>query len=356
MSRYRWPLVALLLVLAMIVAFLTEGSESSGPSVLSPSASGWLGARAYLEARGRATTIWDEPSSAAPGGVFVTAFPWESSLAEPEEEIRGRVARGGDLLLAYSGRKSQYAETRMFGLFGIHFLDARGEPPLDPRAWYRFRTQLWHLRPDASLPSGTGDVVLGAPRRVPQAPAGASPFFRAPDGSPAIFLYRFGRGRVLVLPADALSNARLSEAGNADLLESLGRLFPGRIVFDEYHHGLTSPEKAAAGSAFPLDLLIAQLSLLYALGVLALSRRLGRPWRETPVSSGSTASFLMGLAARHRALGHFPEAARLLVSRVARLDPSFPATADPRAAEFADEKTLLSLAAALSRRGKEIVI
>ena len=360
MKRSHWVIALAVLAGATLAAVLLARSRAAGSSALSPSPSGWLAARRYLSARGRETVISDRSLDAAAPGAIVTVFPWEDPLEASEAQIRSRVSRGADLLIGYSGRRIGQAEEDLLGAFGISVRDVRGDLPLEPLAWYRYRTEVWRLRPAAPPSSAEGSggprqpVICLAPRRIPVAPAAAQTLYTGPDGVAAIFLLRVGRGRVLVLPADALSNARLASAGNADLLESAGRMLSGRIVFDEFHHGLRPPGPAPQGASLPFDLWLAQLLLVYALAVLALSRRLGRPWREEPVRAGTTASFLLGLATRHRALGHGAAAARLLLSRVARLDPSIPVTAEmARAAETADEQTLVALAAGVSRGAKK---
>jgi hypothetical protein len=354
MKRSAWVLVVVVLGGATLAVVWLGRERAAGASALSPSSSGWLAARRYLQARRKETVLSDAPFPAAPAGAIVTAFPWQGALESAEAQIRTRVWRGGDLVIGYSGNRVGQTESDVFELFGMTMRDVRGELPLGPLAWFRYRTDVWRLRPSSAgeRPGKAAEEILClAPRRIPTAPAGARSLFTAPDGAAAIFLLPYGRGRILVLPADALSNARLEAAGNADLLESAGRLLPGRIVFDEYHHGLRAPGPAPAGASVPFDLWIAQLLLAYALAVLALARRLGRPWREDPARAGTTAAFLLGLASRHKALGHYTAAARLLVSRVARLDPAIripPQIAG--AAEEVDERTLLEVAAALSRR------
>ena len=341
--------------LATVVFWLLAGKpEASGPSTLSRSGSGWLAARRYLEERGHEILMQDEPFSFARSGPLVTAFPWEGSLgAEEETAIRAHLSRGEDLVVGYSGEQKQHSEVRLWRLLGMGLEHVRGDLPLEPMAWYRYRTEEWRLRPDDSLPADTRPVLIGATRWIPRAPAGARVLFRTPKGDAAVFILRFGGGRVFVLPSDAFSNARLSAAGNADVLESWARQLEGRIVFDEYHHGLSAPAAAQTGSGLAFDFLIGQLLLVYALGVTALSRRLGQPWRETPVRSGSTASFLMALAVRHRRLGHFRDAAKLLLVRLERLDPSWVPSAELlSAAGGADEKAFVEIAAAVSRRGR----
>jgi hypothetical protein len=355
MKRSAWALMVIVLGGATLLVVWLGKEQAAGASTLSPSSGGWLAARRYLQARGRETVLSDGPFPATSAGAIVTAFPWQGALESTEAQVRARVSKGGDLVIGYSGNRIGQTEADFFELFGMTMRDVRGELPLGPLAWFRYRTEVWHLRPSSQgeRAGKVDEVFCLAPRRIPVAPAGARSLFTAPDGVAAIFLLPYGRGRILVLPADALSNARLEAAGNADLLESTGRLLAGRIVFDEYHHGLRAPGRTTAGASVPFDLWIAQILLAYALAVLALARRLGRPWREEPARAGTTAAFLLGLAARHKALGHYAAAARLLVSRVGRLDPAIRVSPQvASAAETADEKTLREVAATLSRRDR----
>ena len=69
----------------------------------------------------------------------------------------------------------------------------------------------------------------------------------------------------MVFPAEALANARLSERGNADLLEALTLECPGPWQFDEFHHGLVAPEAATPHPPRVLDLALLHLAVAYAL-------------------------------------------------------------------------------------------
>jgi hypothetical protein len=166
-------------------------------------------------------------------------------------------------------------------------------------------------------------------------------------GRPYAFVFRRGRGRVAVVPADLLANARLSEPGNADVLEVLRQELGDEWTFDERHHGLRAAE---GGPVSPgprmLGLYVAQVAFVYGLCALAVARRLGPAWREPPSSSGSSAAFLVGLGALHDRLGHHAEAGRLLVARARELDPR---TAVP-AEDVTDGKGLVGLARRIGLR------
>jgi hypothetical protein len=162
--------------------------------------------------------------------------------------------------------------------------------------------------------------------------------FRDGEGRPAVFSYTRWAGRVVVLPASALSNARLTEEGNGDLLESLVTAFGSEWAFDEFHHGLVSPADVATGTAATraLDVVLLQLAFVYALAVLAVSHRFGPAWSEPVVVAGSAASFLRGVGALHHRLGHHRDAARLLVERARQMHPRVALEDAPAAGDRAD--------------------
>jgi hypothetical protein len=176
--------------------------------------------------------------------------------------------------------------------------------------------------------------------------------YRAVRDAPAIFVFPRGRGRVVAVPAEALSNGRIANPGNAALLESLLDSFGPALAFDEYAHGLAAPDAAASpGSAPSLDLLVAQLVLLYALCAWALARAFGPAWREPPVLASSTTGFLLGLGAFHRELGHSAEATGRLIESAEAWDPRVKIGGEARRAALgADESTFLGIAQWIGRR------
>jgi hypothetical protein len=160
------------------------------------------------------------------------------------------------------------------------------------------------------------------------APEDAAVLAREPDGRPAAFVFTRHRGRVAVLPAGLVANAALAQPGAADLLETLRAGLPGRWTFVEHPHGLAAPGSATAtASRRVFDLWLAHLAVVYALGVLALARPFGPVWSDPPPRTGSAAAFLRGLGGLHRALGHEPRAAELLLARSRELDPRLAARA-----------------------------
>jgi Domain of unknown function (DUF4350) len=345
MSTRRALVAAVLVALALFLAAglaprATEGGADG--SSLSHGSRGWLVARLYLEARGTSARLQDVEMSASPArGVLVTTFPWQRFAGSEElQALDNFVARGGTLLLGYSGDHAPSDETRVFRQLGLTWHEPRGKPPLHPLRWRRFTSETWSL---AGAAEGTRPVVVRAPNRLPDAPAGGSIWYRSATGKPAVFAFDRGRGRVVVLPAEALSNAGLGQPGNADLLERLRGELGRQWSFDEFHHGLVAPASTGSGPQWVLDLYLFHLLFLYLLAAWALVRRFGTPWSEAATLSSSARGFLISLGALHDRLGHHPEAAARLVERAREFDPRL---------RFSSEETPLDRHAflALARR------
>ena len=340
------------LLLAVIVAALAARRPSAGPSALSASSQGWSTLRRYAEIRGSKVELLDRPVSRGREGGVLIAFPEKGFRTDEElEALRSWVGRGNRLVLAFSGEPRVREESRVFHAFGMSGKSVRGELPVNPVAWYRFQSEVWRL--DAQPAAGgsareVAEIHVHAPRRIPVPGKDARILYRAQGGDPMVFTSPYLRGTVLVLPADALSNGRISAEGNADLAEWVREWMGPTLLFEEHFHGLSSPDLETGSASFPFDLLAGQLLLLYALAVLALSRRFGPAWRETPVRTGSTATFLLGLATRHRRFGHYREAGELLLERARSYDPALAVPEESLAlAEQGSEESLLAL-------GKEI--
>ena len=274
---------AALIAAGVLSAFLLKGAGAAGASALAASADGWLAARTYCERRGSAVTLLDRPLDQAPEGGLVLALPFGGAPTAPERDaLRRRLAAGATVVFAYSSRPSPIDEYIAEAL-GLELEPAAGESSsISPWGWYRHAAGEWRLKPEAEFGSEAGQVVVRAASEIPKPPKGAEILYRGgPAGAPAVFSYSRGRGRVLVLPADALSNGRLANRGNANLLESVRVALGPRIVFDEYHHGLVAAAAMPEGSSAPsLDLLLVELVLLYLLGVWALADASARPGRS----------------------------------------------------------------------------
>jgi hypothetical protein len=361
----RWLAVtAAFLLAAAVVAALVGSSAGSRGSTISRGPGGWLAARRYLEARGARVTLIAEPldrflqgrherleallpgagRKAAGAGVLVLAFPWQTlPTVDLDAALDLHLDGGGDLVLAYSGEEAGAEQ-----LFGLWHLRRARRVPLAPWLWRSFMHREWQLRP---VERHGRPVRIWAPRALPELGPGAEVLFTSPGGQPAVAVFRRHGGRVVVLPADALANARLGEAGNADLLEALLRNLGPRWAFDEFHHGLVTAGGGNVALGRAADLLLAHLLLLYLLAALALGRRQGPAWSEPPALAGSAATFLLGLGALHDRLGHHRDAARQLLRRAQELDRSLvlPPRLD-RLAETAGPRELLEIARQVSRR------
>jgi hypothetical protein len=326
-----WPAAGAVLVVAlaaMLVAAGGQGVAASG-STVSRGPGGWLAARRYLEARGARVTLVTEPlerfvqreESAPPGrrGVLVLVFPWQqgSPAGDLVELLDEHLQGGGDLVLAYSGGVA--SAERALGLLPWH---EPGPAPLLPWRWWAYTARQWEARPAGSHGRGAGRPLrIWAPRALPDLGSqGAEVLYEGPGGRPVAAVLRRRQGRVVVLPADALSNARLAQAGNADLLETLLLNLGRRWAFDEAHHGLITAGPPNPELGRTADLLLVHMALLYLLALAALGRRQGPAWQETAAQGGSVASFLLGLGALHDRLGHHRAAAELLLRRVRETD------------------------------------
>jgi hypothetical protein len=406
-SGRQWLAVAAsFLVVAALVVALAGGRGGSRSSTISRGPGGWLAARRYLAARGAWVTLISEPlprylqgeqsrqdrqdrqpprnrtgepldqsepserrrflpsrtlaarppearpggsraGGAADGAVLVLAFPWQGlPTADLDEAIDSHLGRGGDLVLAYSGDEA--GAERLLGLWRGR--SARSVP-LSPWRWRAFMHREWDLRPAGRRDPRGRAVRIWAPRVLPDVGPGAQVLYTSPGGQPVVAVFRYHGGRVLLLPADALANARLSEAGNLDLLESLLVTLGPRWAFDEYHHGLVTTDAGDIKLGRAADLLLAHLILLYLLAALALARRQGPAWREPAALAGSAATFLLGLAALHHRLGHHREAAQLLLRRARELDRGLALPPElERQAETAGPRELVEIARQVARR------
>jgi hypothetical protein len=351
MSRRAWIAwggLAVLVLAGIAAAVLAGGSGEAQGSAVSRGPSGWLAARRFLEARGAAVTLWRRPLAGFTGrGVLVLTFPWQhGELLETAGAIDRHLQRGGDVVLAWSGGSGNAGETLALEELGLTPEEVR-KAPLNPFVWRRFVREEWDLRP--AVPAGEGKAAaplrIWAPRQMPELPQAPEVLYRTPAGEPAVVRLRRHRGSLWLLPADALANARLGQAGNADLLETLHARLGGPWTFDEYHHGLVAIDVEAGASRRTFDLVLFHLGLLYALAVLTLARRFGPPWKEAPVVAGSVGSFLVGLGALHHRLRHHRDAAERLLERTRELSPDLALPDDlARRAADAGPRELVELA------------
>jgi uncharacterized protein DUF4350 len=348
---------AVLVVLggASAIVAAMGGGEAKGSS-LSRGPSGWLAARKYLEARGARVRVLAEPlENLEDRSVLVVAFPWQQGFSlQAGDPIEEHLRRGGDVLLAYSGEGSNPAELVVLERLGLP-LEEKRKAVLSPLGWRRFAREEWDLQPAAGALGGR-PIRVWAPRWAPEIPNGARGLYRGPQGGPAIVVLRLYRGNLWILPADTFANARLTQPGNADLLETLRQRLGDRWTFDEYHHGLGAGQTTAEAETLgrTLDLVLLHLGILYLTALLTLARRFGPAWSEPPVVTGSAGSFLLGLGELHHRLGHHREAARRLLERAQELDRDLvlPPSLTGRT-ENAGPRELLALAREVARHYQE---
>ena len=386
---------AVLLLIAGATLLALRVPRGGGPSAFSPGPSGWLAARKYLTARSAQITFLDhqlgeektdpKASTSQRNSVLVTGFPWSSGILDSDfEPYRDFAQAGGTVVVAYSGQIPRGVEKKFWTFFGLTANRARRRSPWGYRGWRRWQTEIWQLVPNSALCGQVPSIALLPPAAAPQAPDEARPWFHAApgttagstesqektkdsknladevleeqgsylsqplaDGAPVIFSLPIGEGRMIWLPADVLSNARLGAAGNAALLESLLAAGATHWNFDEYHHGLRPPgERVSPVPQRVFDLFLLHLLALYLLAVWFLARRFGPVWGEPTAHSGSAGGFLRGMGLLHEEMGHHRSAGKLLVERVQQLDtanPAFasalanlePATSGPRLVQLA---------------------
>jgi hypothetical protein len=352
MSR-RWWLVLTTAVVSgvILVVILSADHVGAGPSVLSHGPYGWLVAQRYLASRGATIELGDQPiNQAVDSDVLVVTFPAQSSLSDEElTSIGSYLRRGGALVYAYSPSDPSHSEVAFLRWLDLGARRIGGQPPTNPLAWWRKANQVWEIVPAAEAAYRSEPVQILAPRWVPEHDD-AEVLYYGEDQTPVVMTFEMGRGTVVVLPAEALANSRISGRGNADLMEAMYQRLGRSWRFDEYRHGLVSPEYQSDSSpqrAF--DLLGLHLVLCYLLAFTALARRFGPAWREVRLSYGSTAAFLIGLGHLHDRLGHHTEAARLLIKRAAELDSRLDLPSDPPAGKIG-RRQLLALAQEIGKR------
>jgi hypothetical protein len=346
-------LIAFLVVPLLAVVLLPLRSAPGDASSLSRAASGWLTARRYMEERGSESVLLDdieaEPlETQSDGRTLVLAFPWrvparETVLSRIDEHLED----GGKLVIAFTVAPVAVSQSRVLEHLNLDWRDAHPRPSLHPLRFFEAAAAEWRLV--AVGASGQRDAVLRAPIRLIRAPPDARVHYEGPDQTPVVFSFPQAGGEVLVLPAETLSNARLTHAGNVDLLETV-RLWGGDAwAFDEYHHGLVppmSPQGRQGRGA--VDAFIVHLILLYGFVVWAFAKRFGPAWREPYTILGSTDSFLRGLGTLHDRLGHHARAARLLVSRAQELTPTLSIPQVPEGVRI-DRSGLLRVARDVAR-------
>ena len=352
--RRRGLLLSLVLVLGAVAGLLLATQEiAAGGSALSRGGSGWLAARLYLAKRGATSELVDRPLAAVADGrgTMVIVFPWQSRNTEVDDQaVFAHLGHGGDVLIAYGPEPTPSgAEKAILDTVGID-TEPVPSPTLVPWRWRSESRKGWRLHPAPRWPSAparasdgeASSLTLRRPRWLPTL-AKESALLLGPGDGVVAAAFPLRKGRVIVMPAELLCNARLASAAHGALLETLRGWLAGPWRFDEYHHGLGGDGKEALPSATRrgFDLLFAQLVLIYAMAALALGRRLGPAWREAPPLVGSAGGFLLRLGSLHHELGHHREGATLLLKRAGELDRRL--ALDSRVSEVAERSDAAAL-------------
>ena len=350
MSRRAWAAVGLaLLLLAGAMLFAPE----VGPSVDSLDPRGLRLAWRALEEEGRPVARFGQrwTSLEETAGTLVVAMPLEEPPTGDERQaLRSWVLQGGSLLLLTSGREPAYAERALLELLGIQ---GAARPEVAPLGWFGWKA--WYEEEVALVPAPGIDLPAIQVRRGEwrTMPAGAStePLLVDPLGRPAVWRQAEGAGQITVVdPGAAFSNAWLSPEGLTVLTAIVDEAVP--TSFDEAHHGNFAPG-VATGSPLggPFELVLAQVVLLYLVGLWALGRRFGPAMGQAGAQASSASRDLGALARLHARAGHSREAAaqlrRLATARARRLGLD-PAGLDLPAGD--DEAGLLALAKVVGER------
>lgn len=311
--------------------------------------------RALIERSGVPTATWDRPLTELNSDVemLVMLAPVHDLAAEEMEALVAWVRAGGRLILAATARSS------LGGAFAEKGPDAADE------ILERLALQAYP-GPDADArvrPTGPDPVTVDVRRvRVPgglrlgERPAGRPNITEGPaiallggaDAAAAVAV-PVGERPVLVLSeAEMLANATLRNDDNvvfaANLIFAGGA--PGRVHFDEYHHGVRRAEAAPARTVDVRPLRNAALALMAVLVVFAVGRgrRFGAPTAGAEDRRPRAADYVRAFAAIYARAGAAGPAAAMLHQhlrhQLARA-AGMPATTD-------DER----LVEALQRRGK----
>ena len=355
--RLVW-LVGMLVLGSVGGLWLASRGGPGGPSTRSAAPGGWLGAHRYLEAAGEPVARRERPPGAGiPAGTLVVTFPWSRTGPGDEiAEIDAHLARGGTLVVGHStGLRPAPPEAAFLESLGIGILPFEEDlPPLGPVRWWRWVRRDRALEPAEGVDARTLAVSRSRWRAVP--PGTAVAWLVGLEGEPAVSLWERRGGRVVLFPAELLSNRRLHDPSHRAFLATLRRLGDGTWTFDEYHHGWTAPGVVESGgeeARAAWDRLLMQLGLVYFAIVWALAWRMGPPWQPTRERAGGSGEFLRRLGRVHRELGHASQAATRLLERSEALDPRFRAGPERRrAAAAAGERELLALARATTTGGK----
>jgi hypothetical protein len=328
-SRDSWLALGLiaLLVLVTIAAAIQQTRSGQMPALSSLSSSPdggralwlWLEELGYEVAQEAASTF--EPPTEA--GLILLLEPLTEITAEEWRLLDAWVEGGGTLILA--GESFGMREAVLHYEFELAYMLApvSGLPP---------QTPLW-----LSPPGGAADLQAHAYLVTDRQDYVAH---IASADKPIILSFEQGQGRVILSAASfPFSNAGLKKVGNPALVLNMisAAKRPGRVWFDEWHHGLRATETRVVGPGDWLRYTPAGHALLYAAAVifgaiLLAGRHFGRPVplpqdlaRRAPLEY-ITAIANLNRRARQRAavLDQYRHWLKRRLGQRYRLDPTLP--------------------------------
>lgn len=325
-----WTGVVMALLLIGAITTSSQQQEASpGLPSLSAHSSEPDGALAlYLWTRGldrRAEYLEYEPFElSAKDALLVSLRPFDEYDREHVEELRSWLRGGGTLLLGTD---------RSSGLLNELEIGLTAQPPFTAAR----PAQPLLQQPPVRKVSASSREALSFDSGVPVLVSDTS------GGRPVLVLDRIGQGQVWVfsIPA-AFSNRSLGAVDNWKLyLNVVASARPGRVLFDEYHHGrpdIVSIRALIFRERWGWALLYAGAM---ALGYLVLrGKRLGRPIRVTTAQHRSSGEYVRSLASLLRALGqrqylneHYAHSLTQALQQASGLSPGRPLSELRRAAE-----------------------
>lgn len=369
----RSAIVVVLLVALITAVAIVSSSNSASSSINSVGPLGWRASAAILEHEGVHTVSLDAPLAeleAASEGpsenaasqpsreqpTLVLGLPFQYAAASWDAQPYYRaLRRGGTVVVAYAGNVLSLEESSVLDSFGLSLQPRNTKLPINP---FAARRVLRRGERYASSEPDRAPLVAPILSFVPTAPSNATLLYEDRDQLPVAFSFRYLAGDVWVIPATALANAYIENAGNLELLLGMRDALGSTWWFDELHHGLvgntdSESEAVSATRRRTVDLILLHSLLIYVLAAIAIGWRFGPPWPKQPSVEDSHRDLLIGMGQVHHSLGHHRDAARALVERIADYDPRIPIpdAVEERLASL-DAKGFVALAAELSLRAE----
>jgi hypothetical protein len=327
--KRRLPLTVAALALAFLSLLVGRRSQqaappSTVPAIDNPGPQGLEAAYRYLAHRQQVQLLDASFESLSPSTrVLLTALPQARPVEETEQRaVLAWVERGGTLVVLGDHARSLGGVLQGVLDLPVEALRIEGREPglsdlgrdvkalLDAAARQEPEDQILAL-PVVTDPllAGVQALSVSAGRGFAVRSGPAVPLVVGGDTALMLGLSR-GAGRIVVLAgADVLTNARLDQAGNLQLLANLGGLGP--VAFDEFHH---RPAPAAAAGELARALGPALLAIvLWLLTVVAVGlRRLGPPRAAPRTPPASTRDYALQLGGLYQRAGAGPHLARTL--------------------------------------------